>query len=368
MKKYKILFILHYPPPVHGAAVVGQYIKESKFINNEFQSKYFNLSTSVSIEDIGKQGLKKWFRYFGLVIRFIITGLFWRPNLVYITLTSHGLGLWKDSIIVVLCRLLRLKHVFHFHNKGVSNYVKKNKRANKLYRFVFKKANVILLSPLLYPDISNYISVNKVMYCANGIPKYPNTIIQNNIDNNSIIKLLFLSNLIESKGLWDLLDACKILLDKNINFTCDIIGGEGDISMVALENRINLLSLHDKVKYLGKKYGEEKFNAFSNSKIFIHPTHDDCFPLVLLEAMQYGLPVISTYEGAIPKIVENNKTGFLVEKKNPEELAYKIEFLINNQDLRIKMGVTGKEKFNNQFTLEIFENNLTTILKNLNNK
>ena len=84
--------------------------------------------------------------------------------------------------------------------------------------------------------------------------------------------------------------------------------------------------------------------------------------------MQFGLPVISTYEGAIPEIVENNKTGFLVEKKNPEELANKIEFLINNQDLRIKMGVAGKEKFYNQYTLEIFENNLTTILKNLNNK
>ena len=57
--KAKILFILHYPPPVHGAAMVGQYIQESNKINNVFEGRYINLGTSRSIDEIGKGGIKK---------------------------------------------------------------------------------------------------------------------------------------------------------------------------------------------------------------------------------------------------------------------------------------------------------------------
>ena len=50
----KIIFIIHYPPPVHGSAVVGGYIKESKLINDEFECRYINMGTSISIDQIGK--------------------------------------------------------------------------------------------------------------------------------------------------------------------------------------------------------------------------------------------------------------------------------------------------------------------------
>ena len=57
--KPSILFILHMPPPVHGAAMMGKYIHDSKVINETFDCHYINLATAKDIKDIGKVGLKK---------------------------------------------------------------------------------------------------------------------------------------------------------------------------------------------------------------------------------------------------------------------------------------------------------------------
>jgi glycosyltransferase involved in cell wall biosynthesis len=74
--------------------------------------------------------------------------------------------------------------------------------------------------------------------------------------------------------------------------------------------------------------------------------------------MQFGLPVISTFEGSIPDIVINNETGFLVETQNAQMLAEKIAILLKDKDLRIEMGKKGYERFINNYTLNHFENSM----------
>lgn len=289
-------------------------------------------------------------------------GLLWRPQLVYITLTTHGLGLWKDAAIVVVCRVLGLKHVLHFHNKGVMAYSQKNKYANALYCFVFKKAKVILLSPLLYQDIAIHVGKEKVFFCANGILDVSEDVFIEQQPSLAPVELLFLSNLIQSKGIRDLLEACQILNNKGIKFICSIVGGEGDVHIEELESQIRVRGLQGWVRYLGKQYGVEKTVIFQSADIFIHPTHEDCFPLVLLEAMQFALPVVSTNEGAIPEIVDDDITGFIVPKRDPQALADKLALLIEDADLRIKMGRAGRKKYESAYTLEHFETRFCEIL------
>lgn len=92
--------------------------------------------------------------------------------------------------------------------------------------------------------------------------------------------------------------------------------------------------------------------------------HNECFPLVLLEAMEHGLPCISTTEGGIPGIVDDGKTGFLVPKHDVAVLADKILLLLNDSVLRSNMGKVGREKFEKEFTLEVFEKRMVEILSN----
>ena len=70
--------------------------------------------------------------------------------------------------------------------------------------------------------------------------------------------------------------------------------------------------------------------------------------------MSWGLPVISSNEGAIPEIVQDGITGFIVNPKSPEEIADKLLTLVNNPDLRKKMGMKGREVFESKYTLEIY--------------
>lgn len=290
--KPKILFILHFPPPVHGAAMVGQYIRENKTINNAFDGRYINLGTSRTIDEIGKGGLKKWLRYFSLLWKSAFTVLSFRPNLVYLTLTSKGGGFYKDALVAIKAKALGAKMVYHFHNKGVSTRQDKW-LDNILYKIVFKNADVILLSEHLYLDIQKYVPKNRVHICPNGIPE----IVQSSKfkSQNEVtrpIEILFLSNLIESKGVYLLLKACEILKGKGLVFHCTYVGGEGDISAQRLQQNIDKSRLVKEIHYAGKKYGTYKTKVFSAADIFVHPTTNDCFPLVLLEAMQFSLPVV----------------------------------------------------------------------------
>lgn len=177
--------------------------------------------------------------------------------------------------------------------------------------------------------------------------------------------MLFLSNLLVDKGVFTLLDACKILKEKGYSFVCNFVGGEtAEIDSARFEQEVKARGLNQIIRYEGKKYGKEKSESFQNADIFVFPTYysNECFPLVLLEAMQQGLPCISTNEGGISEIIIPDETGCIIKKKSPQELADKIEFLLNNPNKRIDMGNRGFERYKQLFTLKAFEQRIVSIL------
>lgn len=361
----KALFILHLPPPIHGSSMVGQYIKDSLLVNQEFDARYINLGTSKTIDEIGKNPLKKVGSYLTIVVSAFKQLFFFKPDVVYLAITAKGIGFYKDIVIAFLAKLFGVSLVLHFHNKGVSENQDRF-LDNLLYKILFKNTKVILLSKYLYYDIKKYVKEEAVFYCPNGIPEIN---FETHTENRNIeaVQLLFLSNLIEAKGVFVLLEACKQLQIRQLSFHCTFVGGEGDITAQQFDQRVAALGLEETVHYAGRKYDAEKNAAFSKAAIFILPTyyHNECFPLTLLEAMQFALPVVSTFEGGIPDIVEEGVTGFLVPQKNATDLADKLDILINNAALRSQMGAAGRAKYEKEFTLGQFENNIVRILKTI---
>lgn len=335
--------------------MVGKYIKESEIINSTFRCKYINLSMARSIDDVGRFSLYKIVSYIKLIFSIICVVFIFRPNLVYVTPNAAGKVFFKDFIIVQLLKLLKQKVIVHYHNKGVKN-ASKIKIYDRCYRIFFKNVKVILLANALYKDISRYVRCKDVFICPNGIPETDYTHIVRNSDK---FQLLFLSNMIKTKGVFTLLEACEILKDK-IEFECNFIGGWGDIDAEKFTKEVENKNLSSFVKFYGALYGKDKDNFLKSSDIFIFPTFNECFPLVLLEAMQHGLPCISTNEGGITDIIDNN-TGIIIEKENPQALADAIFHLYKNTEMRKKMGYNGLEKFKREFTLEIFEKRIIDI-------
>ena len=359
--KPRILFILHLPPPIHGAAMMGKYIQESELINSSFDCFCINLATAGSLSDIGHVSLEKLLKYL-LLLRYIshvVKEI--RPELVYITPNAGGKAFFKDFIVVQMLKSMGCKIIAHYHNKGVSAYQSKW-IYNFLYKRFFSNLKVILLAENLYKDIAKYVKREDVYICPNGIPSSCKEEMEAR-RNNVIPHLLFLSNLLISKGVIVLLDALKILKEKEYTFVCQFIGGEtAEINAVQFFEEVNKRDLSDLVTYVGRKVREEKEAFFRQADIFVFPTYYETFGLVNLEAMEYKLPVISTNEGGIPDIVKDGENGLICEKQNPVSLADCIAKLLDDEELRVKMGSAGHEKFCREFTLDKFENRMRDIL------
>lgn len=364
-KKAKILFILHLPPPVHGASMMGQLVRDSTTINDVFETDYINLSISKNLNEIEKYGVQKFFRLLKLQGEVFRSLLRKKYDVCYITLTVSGPSFYKDLLIVLLLKLFRRKIVYHFHNKGVGDASKL--RINRfLYKFTFRNTKSVILSKYLYPDLERYVNEKDVYYCPNGIPlNLFNGTAAKTKNGNEVCKLLFFSNMMMQKGVFVLLDACKLLKYKGVRFECHFVGAWSDISEKEFREEVKKNGLEQYVFAHGGKYGADKGKFFHQSDIFIFPTyyHNEAFPLVNLEAMQFSLPVISTPEGGISEAVTDGITGFLVPQRNITALARKIETLIDDAELRHKMGEAGKEKYYSYFTIEKFEERLTNILK-----
>ncbi|HLW31445.1 MAG TPA: glycosyltransferase family 4 protein [Aequorivita sp.] len=364
MKK-KVLFILHLPPPVHGSSMVGKFIKNSVLINEGVVSEYIALGTSKTLHEIGKNPIKKVGLYLKIVFQTVKQLVVFKPDLVYMAITAKGMAFYKDAFIAMLAKLSGKKVIYHLHNKSMEDRQEKWLDV-RLCKMLFKNTDVILLSKHLYPDLQKYVPQTRVHYCPNGIPETlskPNS--TKSPKSDGIIKILFLSNLMEAKGVFVLLEACKILADKQLPFHCTFIGGESDITSEKLQQKVLELDLSKKVHYAGRKYGAEKELALSEADIFAFPTLNESFGLVNLEAMQFSLPVVSTLEGGIPDVVEEGKTGFLVDKGNAQALADKLEILIVDPSLRLKMGNRGREKYEEEFTIKAFEKCFAKVLNDL---
>ncbi|MCM1108570.1 MAG: glycosyltransferase family 4 protein [Clostridium sp.] len=351
-----ILFILHLPPPVHGASMVGKYIHDSKIVNETFDCHYINLTTAKDLTDIGKVGIRKLKVFISLLkqIRREVKRL--RPQLVYVTPNACGGAFYKDFIVVQMLKSMGCRVVLHYHNKGVST--RQDRRLDDfLYRSFFKDVKVMLLAEALYKDVKKYVSRENVLICGNGIPDVSSGMCAAKDRDDDTPRLLFLSNMLTTKGVWELVEALALLKEKGLRFVCDFVGGWKDITPEDFNMRLREKGLTGCVQAHGAKYGQEKEEFFNRADIFVFPTYypNECFPLVLLEAMSHGIACVSTNEGGISSIVDNGKTGILVEKQNPRQLAAALEELMLDMDRCHAMGQEGQARYCQEFTLQRFE-------------
>lgn len=364
MSNPKILAMVQLPPPIHGASLRNESVMKSRLINKDFNIKILPLKFAKSLKDIRTVNLKKIIKAIVYGIRLAEELVIFRSQIVYFTLSPTGIAFYRDSFYVVILKLFRTRILFHLHGKGIEKKQTQSLMVKSMYKFIFNKTSVICLSNNHAKDILNIYS-KKPYIVNNGIKLvvedkdiiYP--------DNYEPV-ILFLSSLYEEKGIYDYLEALAILVRKGLKLQGKIIGPPtARVSMVDLEEKIMKIGLDSIVRVKGPVYGSAKYKEILKSDIFVFPTKNDTYPSVVLEAMQCARPVVSTYECAIPEIIDEGANGFLVNQGDVEALSEKIEILLKDKKLRIEMGKNGREKFLSNYTLDKFENNIADVFKNV---
>lgn len=169
-------------------------------------------------------------------------------------------------------------------------------------------------------------------------------------------RLLSVAQLREKKGLPFLIEACRILKSEGHEFECCIVGD--GTQRAYLEALIEKYNLQDVVRLEGVVFQEELKKYYQQADIFVLPCivardgDRDGIPVVLMEAMAMSRPVVSTFVSGIPELVEHGRTGLLVPPYDAPALARALLTLLQDEELRRRMGYAGREKVLRQFDIQ----------------
>lgn len=336
---------------------MNKLVTESPLLRETFQVETVNLQFARNMTEIERFSLRKVglvFYFAGLILYKLLS---FRPDLVYFTFSPRGFAFYRDMLYSGLMKLFGKKRVYHLHGKGLGRSANQNYLTRKACEWVFKGAEVICLSPRLQRDITE-VFPKDVYFVPNGIVAGP--VPESRDAAKAVPNILYLSNYIEAKGVLVLINALKLVKERGLPFTARMVGAPGDLSVDDLKNLIRELELTDEVTVVGPRYKADKISEFQEADFFVFPTYypNEAFPLVNLEAMQFGLPIISTDEGGIPDMLLEGESGFIVESRNVQQLADRIVHLLEHPEHRAIMGEKGYQHFQKNYTLEKFYLNL----------
>ena len=280
-----------------------------------------------------------------------------RIDLVYIPISQNFWGFARDSIYILISGLLfKRKVVIHLHGGYFKRFFDQSTLVGKLHkRFVFRYVDRgIVLGHCLKGVLRDVLPPDRIDVVYNGVDAgwFDNGKSDNR--GRESFRILFAGVLAESKGFFDMIKAMPSVTARHPDVQILIAGRWENGS---LKNRVSAFirenELEDKVRFVGVVTGEEKTKLFKSADLFVYPTYfhlGEGQPVVILEAMASGLPVITTDKGSITEMITDGRNGFIVSPSSPHQIAEKIGLLIANKSLREEMGTRNRslarEKFN----------------------
>ncbi len=170
------------------------------------------------------------------------------------------------------------------------------------------------------------------------------------IQPSNIRRLLFVGRLEWRKGAYALLEVLPSLLQNFLDWECHIVGNDQLPAVNGETFKQIFLRKHqgsawlDRVIFHGMVSQDELLSHYQSCDLFVAPSLFESFGLIFQEAMQYGKPVVGCLTGGIPEVVEHGVEGLLVPPDHPEELYAALARLMQDDDLRIRMGHAAQER------------------------
>ncbi len=274
-------------------------------------------------------------------------------------LTSFLAGIWARK------RKIKWLHIEHGSDFVKLNSFWKSWLAKvfdyTLGKWVLQKADKVVTVSVASADFCKQIFPNRkyqVIYRGVDVGKLGGDLVIEEKYKDKI-KILFAGRLIDGKGVIDLLKAVEKM--KLLNWVLLIVGDGSQKEM--LVEQANKLKISNNVVFLGQMKRPNLLRILNIADIVVNPSYTEGLPTVIVEAAKCGRAIVATDVGGTREIIENNKSGILIKPKEIQLLSEKIELLMNDSDLRKKLGEAAKDGTKNKFDWEISIKDYINILK-----
>jgi glycosyltransferase involved in cell wall biosynthesis len=342
--RYKILIIGPLPPPNGGISTVVYNLLHYG-ISEDFDIYHLDSSSKRSPVKTGTLDFSNVLAFFFQLLSLVFKIIKHRPQIIQIESACY-LGFLKNTLFILISKLTFRRIIISIHGSGIRfiNFFLNLPPPVRMYvRLILSGCDAIrILSGKWTSMFASVIKLEKdnVLVIPNGINEElfkRKSISRNSFDDE--FRLLFLGGIDRKKGIYDLIKVIESLQKKGQRLKLIIVGDERESGTKKdIERIIKKRELDPYVEIVGKVDYKETPSFYHSADAYILPSYSEGLPMVILEAMAAGLPVISTKIGAIPEIIDEGINGFLVDPGDIKGMVSKIEILKKNKGLREIIG------------------------------
>lgn len=260
------------------------------------------------------------------VLKFVLRILLFRPDFILLNPSLSPNAIKRDIFYSKLAKLFNIKCVIMFHGFNVDNVLSQE---SKVARWLNSYASLVLVLSATFRDWLEKHSVTVPIEITST--KVDDKLLRNfdvSSRTGSVNSILFLARATKEKGLFLAIDVFKLLADKYPLLKFRVVGGGPD-----LETAISMASLlSDRITFTGELKGEALVNEFVNNDLYLFTSYHEGMPASVLEAMSFGLPVVSRPVGALVDFFKDDQMGYLVDSFKPQDFILPVSELIDSPE------------------------------------
>ena len=279
------------------------------------------------------------------ILKFIFKLTIGRYDIIILNPSLTTQSVIRDGIFLLIASLYSTKKIVFFHGweSATANRISKNP---KVFATIYSKADCFMVLATSFKTQLHEWGIRKPVFLTST--KFDDRLIEGRDirAREHAESLLFLARIEKEKGIFTALAAMKILQSDFPNLRLKVVGDGGALQEA---KRFTIESKIDNVEFFGMLTGDKISDVFMQSDIYLLPTWSEGMPTSILEAMAFGLPVITRPVGGICDFFINEKMGELVESKNPVDFALAIRKILENNSV-----LRNTSEFNIKFSRDNF--------------
>jgi len=350
VKKPTLLVAAPTPPPWAGPEAATQTLLSSPILSQHFTLQLLRTNLNTTNRDKGRIRAETFLQLFRLW-----GALFWRlarakPDRLYLHLSQNWQGFLRDASFILWGNLFSIRIAAHFHGGDFAAFYRRQSSTGQSFiRMILRKVDrVLVLSERLRSQFDGLVDPQCMAVVANAVLETPSLPIAK---NSSQITILSLGSIASSKGSGLLLEAgerlCQMYPTVHLELVGEVIQVDRNITRDAEGNKLPSTDFlrkpaSERIQLYPPEYGDTKIRRYQKADVFVLASYSEGWPMAVLEAMSFGLPLVLTSVGGLPDTLKEREHALFIPPGDAQALEKALAKLIQDPALRRLMGENNR--------------------------